>query len=116
MTATVTRPVVLLFPEHPLIRIPVYLWRIYFTRTESLPRKRVHLHLLLASWKHWAFYWKLSCLLSRTEFNSLNLYMSMIDIRTTCFNVLKLCILPIEPVYVFRMVLTINRDCFPKQH
>jgi hypothetical protein len=37
-------------------------------------------------------------------------------IRTTCFNTLNLCILPTECIYVFRMVLTIDSDCFPKQH
>jgi hypothetical protein len=28
----------------------------------------------------------------------------------------KLHILPTECIYVFRMVLTINSNCFPKQH
>jgi hypothetical protein len=28
----------------------------------------------------------------------------------------KICILPTEYICVFRMVLTINSDCFPKQH
>jgi hypothetical protein len=35
---------------------------------------------------------------------------------TTCFNTLKLCILATECVCVFRMVLTINSEYFPKQH
>jgi hypothetical protein len=35
---------------------------------------------------------------------------------TTRFNVVKLCILPTQCTCVFRMVLTINSDCFPKQH
>jgi hypothetical protein len=29
---------------------------------------------------------------------------------------IKLCILPSECICVFRMVLTINSDCFTKQH
>jgi hypothetical protein len=37
-------------------------------------------------------------------------------IHTTSFNILKLCILPTECIFVFRVVLTINSDCFPKQH
>jgi hypothetical protein len=28
----------------------------------------------------------------------------------------KLCILPTHCICVFRMVLTINSDCFPKEH
>jgi hypothetical protein len=32
------------------------------------------------------------------------------------FNILEHCILPTEYICVFRMVLTINSDCFPKQH
>jgi hypothetical protein len=37
-------------------------------------------------------------------------------IYTTFFNTLKLRILPTQCIFVFRMVLTINSDCFPKQH
>jgi hypothetical protein len=37
-------------------------------------------------------------------------------IYTTCFNKLELCILSTECICVFLMVLTINSDCFPKQH
>jgi hypothetical protein len=32
------------------------------------------------------------------------------------FNILKFCILPTEYITVFRIVLTVNNDCFPKQH
>jgi hypothetical protein len=39
-----------------------------------------------------------------------------VSICTTCFNTLTLRILPTEGICVFRMVLTINSDCFPKQH
>jgi hypothetical protein len=35
---------------------------------------------------------------------------------TTCFNTLKLCILPTQCICVFRMVVTINSDFYPKQH
>jgi hypothetical protein len=37
-------------------------------------------------------------------------------IYTVCLNTLKLCILPTQCICVFRMVLKINSDCFPKQH
>jgi hypothetical protein len=40
----------------------------------------------------------------------------VVSIRTTCFNIPPLCILPTQCICVFRMVLTINRDCFPKHH
>jgi hypothetical protein len=40
----------------------------------------------------------------------------LVTINTACFNTLKLCNLPTECICVFRMVLTINIDCFPKQH
>jgi hypothetical protein len=46
----------------------------------------------------------------------LTLYRLVVSIRTTCFNTLKLCILPTECICVFHMDLTINSDCFPKQH
>jgi hypothetical protein len=35
---------------------------------------------------------------------------------TTCFDTSKLHILPTQCICVFHMVLTINSDCFPKQH
>jgi hypothetical protein len=38
------------------------------------------------------------------------------SMRTALFNTLELCILTTECICVFRMVLTINSDCFPKQH
>jgi hypothetical protein len=40
----------------------------------------------------------------------------VVTICTTRFNTLKLCILPTQCICVFHMVLTINSDCFPKQH
>jgi hypothetical protein len=40
----------------------------------------------------------------------------VVTICTTCYNTLKLCILPTQCICVFRVVLTINTDCFPKQH
>jgi hypothetical protein len=44
------------------------------------------------------------------------LWSRMIIIYTTRFNILKFCILPTQCICVSRMVLTINGDCFPKQH
>jgi hypothetical protein len=38
------------------------------------------------------------------------------SVCTTRFKILKLCILPEECVCVFRVVLTVNSDCCPKQH
>jgi hypothetical protein len=46
----------------------------------------------------------------------LNASSPVVTICTTCFNTLKLCILPTQCVCVFRMILTISSDCFPKQH
>jgi hypothetical protein len=34
----------------------------------------------------------------------------------TCFNIETLCFLPTQCICVFRVVLTTNSDCFPKQH
>jgi hypothetical protein len=39
----------------------------------------------------------------------------VVAICTTCFNIKNICILPTERVCMFRMVLAINCDCFPKQ-
>jgi hypothetical protein len=47
---------------------------------------------------------------------TLTLQSLVVTIYTTRFNTLKLCILPTECICVFRMVLTINSDCSPKQH
>jgi hypothetical protein len=38
------------------------------------------------------------------------------SVSTTCCNKPKHCILHTEGICVFRMVLTINSDCFSKQH
>jgi hypothetical protein len=38
------------------------------------------------------------------------------SISVTCFNILKLCILPTECICVFRTVVTIKSDYFHKQH
>jgi hypothetical protein len=46
-----------------------------------------------------------------TTFNYL--YIAMAILSTTCFSIQKL---PTEHICVFRMVPTINSDCFPKQH
>jgi hypothetical protein len=46
----------------------------------------------------------------------LTLKSPVVTMHTTCYNILKLCILARECIYVFRMVLTINSDCFSKQH
>jgi hypothetical protein len=51
-----------------------------------------------------------------TRQSLLTLQSLVVSIRTTCFNTLKLYILPTPRICVFRMVLTINSDCFPKQH
>jgi hypothetical protein len=40
----------------------------------------------------------------------------VVTICTTLFDTSKLCILPTQCIWVSRMVLTINSDCFPKQH
>jgi hypothetical protein len=38
----------------------------------------------------------------------------VVTMYTTRSYVLKLCILPTRSICVFRMILTINSDCFPK--
>jgi hypothetical protein len=40
----------------------------------------------------------------------------MIIIYTTRFNILKLCIVLTQCICVFHVILTVNSDCFPKQH
>jgi hypothetical protein len=35
---------------------------------------------------------------------------------TTCSTIQKLCTLPTQCTYVFRMILTINIDYFPNEH
>jgi hypothetical protein len=49
------------------------------------------------------------------QLNILTLQSPVVTVCTTFFNTPKLCILPTQCIYVFRMVLTINSDCFPKQ-
>jgi hypothetical protein len=71
------------------------------TGTEK--RQKVLTHFFLAT----------KILVWLTDFNILKPGYS---ICSTCCNTLKLCILPTQCVCVFRMVLTINSDCFPKQH
>jgi hypothetical protein len=46
----------------------------------------------------------------------LTLQSPVVIICTTCFSILKLCILPSECTGMFPAVLTTNSDCFPKQH
>jgi hypothetical protein len=52
----------------------------------------------------------------RNVLESLSCISTVVIICTTCFNTPKLCIMPTQCISVFRMVLTINSDCFPKQH
>jgi hypothetical protein len=40
----------------------------------------------------------------------------VVSIYATCFIIKTLFILPTQCICLFRMVLTINSDCFPKQH
>jgi hypothetical protein len=47
---------------------------------------------------------------------SLTLLSPVVTICTAWFNIVKLCILPTQCICVFRMVLIISSDCFPKQH
>jgi hypothetical protein len=41
---------------------------------------------------------------------------TVVSICTTCSNILQPIILTTQCIYVFHMILTINSDCFPKQH
>jgi hypothetical protein len=56
-------------------------------------------------------YWANTC--SSIDFSNLN---TVVYMCTTYFNTKKPFILPTQCIYVFRMVLTVNSDCFPKQH
>ena len=38
------------------------------------------------------------------------------QVYTACFNMQELYILPTEYICVFRMVLTVNSDCFRRHH
>jgi hypothetical protein len=53
---------------------------------------------------------------NKTNDAHLTLYRILVTTSATHFNTLKLCILPTQCICVFRMVLTINSNCFPKQH
>jgi hypothetical protein len=44
------------------------------------------------------------------------LYSPAVTICTTHFNAPELGILPTDCIFVFRMILAINSDCFPKPH
>jgi hypothetical protein len=43
-------------------------------------------------------------------------YMTVVTMCTTLFNIKNLCDFLTQCICVFRMVLAINSDCFPKQH
>jgi hypothetical protein len=42
--------------------------------------------------------------------------LGQLHLFTICFNILNLCIMSTERMYAFDMVLTLNGDCFAKQH
>jgi hypothetical protein len=44
------------------------------------------------------------------------LYNTVVTRCIARLNIQKLCILPTDCIYVLRIVLTINSDCFPKQY
>jgi hypothetical protein len=46
----------------------------------------------------------------------LKVELSVVTIRTICFNIPQLGILRTQCINVFGMVVTTNSDCFPKQH
>jgi hypothetical protein len=60
--------------------------------------------------------WRLKHVKSKVYLLLLTFQSPEVTICTTCCNALKLCIPPTQCICVFRMVLTINSDCFPKQH
>jgi hypothetical protein len=47
---------------------------------------------------------------------ALTLSCAVVTICTAYFNINKDSTVCLQNVFVFRMVLTINSDCFPKQH
>jgi hypothetical protein len=48
--------------------------------------------------------------------STLTIYSQVVTICTTLFNTLNLRVLPTQCICVFRKVVTINSDCFPKQN
>jgi hypothetical protein len=60
--------------------------------------------------------WIMQGICSKESFCDLTLQRPVVTIYTICFNIPELCILFTQCICVFRMVLTINSDCFPKQH
>jgi hypothetical protein len=59
---------------------------------------------------------KTSCKNSKFSPCLINLLKPSSSLCTACVNTLQICIVPTQCICVFRMVLTINSDCFPKQH
>jgi hypothetical protein len=62
------------------------------------------------------------CILNLTEFfgewkstNELWLFQTLSLLNLAAASAQKLCVLPIECISVFGMILTVNSDCFPKQ-
>jgi hypothetical protein len=39
----------------------------------------------------------------------------MVSMHTSCFNIKQISILPAECIYVFRIIVRVNRDYFVKQ-
>jgi hypothetical protein len=46
----------------------------------------------------------------------LTLYSKRLPLVSARFDIKKHCILPTQRIYVFRTILTINSDCFPKRN
>jgi hypothetical protein len=70
----------------------------WLLKRNSAPHQLHHLHSLRVTFKI-----------------TTTLYSIVVTICATFYNIQKLCILPTQCIYVFRMVLTVNSDCFPKQ-
>jgi hypothetical protein len=63
------------------------------------------------SWRF--FLWMSVPTLGSLTNTSLNLYSTAATIRTNCFNIKRLCILPTQCIYVFRMLLGTNDNYIP---
>jgi hypothetical protein len=85
-------------------KLPKYVSLRYFTLLQQL------MNLVCARWE---LFDDCKCDIGMGVREIVEFRTTVVTICATWFNIKKLLILPI---YKFRMILTVNSDCFPKQH
>jgi hypothetical protein len=90
-------------------------FRIHYLSNTSLELYR-HTNILLEKYYSCSATQYILSIGTRMFIITLNFQSPVATICTTCFNISKPCIIPTECIFVFRMVLTLNIDYFPKQH